>query len=464
MYRATCAEAMRLVAPLTIVCMLALAPAAHAATVSVEGGAVRVNAGAGEANSLTLTQEGVQLVVTDTGAPAALGAGTGCDLDGPNGRVTCPATGVTSVNVDAGDGSDAVDTRIPLPALLAGGAGDDKLTGGAGNDSLSGGDGNDTLAAGDGNDTLSGDAGNDTLAGGAGDDLGFGGDGDDNLAGGDGRDALRGDFGNDRLAGDSGDDALTGADGDDALAGGSGNDSLTGDRGADLVSGGDGNDFAFGGDGNDRVLGDLGRDRVEGGAGNDRLETRDRRTDSVLCGSGRDIASAEPLDTIDFACERVDYGPGGKIGGLALITGGGRFVAIPGQFPERVDRRILPDVLDLIRRYRVRVTAGYAFKGHKLHGEHPLGLAVDLVPGPGGSWRQVAKLAKWAEPRQNHTRRPFRWVGWNGDYFHGDPRHCRPSRGCPPHLHLSWAHTPGRPGRPVRKVWTWQVRGQTPSP
>jgi hypothetical protein len=164
------------------------------------------------------------------------------------------------------------------------------------------------------------------------------------------------------------------------------------------------------------------------------------------------------LDQLDFACERVDYGPPGSIGRLRPITGGGRFVPIPGQAWALVDRRILLDVLYLIRRYHVLVGDGYATTGHEPHGEHPLGLAVDLYPGPGGSWRQVARLAKWAEPRQNHTRPPFRWVGWNGDANHGDPQHCRIRRGCPPHLHLSWDHSPGKPRHPVRRVWVFDVR------
>jgi hypothetical protein len=96
----------------------------------------------------------------------------------------------------------------------------------------------------------------------------------------------------------------------------------------------------------------------------------------------------------------------------------------------------------------VRVGDGYALRGHNRSGEHPLGLAVDLYPGPGGSWDQVDRLARWAEPRQNRPRPPFRWVGYRGDKDHG--------RG--DHLHLSWQHTPGRFGRPVRTVWTWQVR------
>ena len=39
-------------------------------------------------------------------------------------------------------------------------------------------------------------------------------------------------------------------------------------------------------------------------------------------------------------------------------------------------------------------------------------------------------LARWAEPRQNRPRAPFRWVGYNGDANHG----------CGNHLHLSWSH------------------------
>ena len=41
---------------------------------------------------------------------------------------------------------------------------------------------------------------------------------------------------------------------------------------------------------------------------------------------------------------------------------------------------------------------------HTANGEHPLGLAVDLVPGPGGSWDDIDRLAAWAEPRQNQPR------------------------------------------------------------
>jgi hypothetical protein len=123
------------------------------------------------------------------------------------------------------------------------------------------------------------------------------------------------------------------------------------------------------------------------------------------------------------------------------MEGHGRFVEIPGFPGKRIDRRLLPDVAWLVRRYHVRITSAYTHsKFHEQNGEHPRGLAVDLVPGPGGSWAALARLARWAEPDGNAPRDPFRWVGYNGDKGHGDPSHCKVRKGCLPHLHLSWQH------------------------
>jgi hypothetical protein len=109
---------------------------------------------------------------------------------------------------------------------------------------------------------------------------------------------------------------------------------------------------------------------------------------------------------------------------------------VPGYPGEKCDRRILPNLLYLIDRYKLAVTDCYALAGHEAGGEHPLGLGVDLVPGHGGSWDLVARLAAAAEPEQNQPVAPFRWVGWNGDAGHGDPAHA----GSNAHLHLSWLH------------------------
>ena len=364
---------MRPAIALSLLLLLPAAPA-RAATVSVEGGALRITAIPGETNVIDI---GPGATVADAGAPLRLGPG--CMPQGI--EALCP--GATRIQADLGDGDDVLTLSAPLAADLAGSDGNDTLTVVA------------PLAAGPAVATLDGGAGDDTL---------------------------------------------------------------TAAAGADVLSGGPGYDVLTAGEGDDRLDGGTGGDSADGGGGADSIVLRDRVTDTATCGAGRDTVRAEVLDQLDFACERVDYGPPGNAGRLRALTGGGRFVTIPGQSWARVDRRILPDVLYLIRRYHVQVGDGYATRGHERRGEHPLGLAVDLHPGPGGSWRELARLARWAEPRQNHTRPPFRWVGWNGDANHGDPAHCRPSRGCPPHLHLSWDHTPGKPRRPVRTVWVFDVR------
>ena len=224
------------------------------------------------------------------------------------------------------------------------------------------------------------------------------------------------------------------------------------------------------GDGDDQLLADelllssisiaggTGDDELTGSPGDDRIDGQEGR-DQIFCEGGLDTVRAEVLDELDFACERVDYGPPGNPGHLRLLSGGGRFVAIPGMPWASIDRRLVPSLMHLVRRYHVVVGDGYALAGHKRYGEYPLGLAVDLYPGAGGSWRDVARLARFAEPRQNRPRPPFRWVGWSGDNNHGPPSTCKPSRGCTPHLHLSWAHSPGVPGRPVKRVWVFDVRG-----
>ena len=123
---------------------------------------------------------------------------------------------------------------------------------------------------------------------------------------------------------------------------------------------------------------------------------------------------------------------------LCETTGAGRFVDLP-EFPgERIDRRLLKDIAWMRDRFKILVIDGYSnAKGHRRDGEHPLGLAVDIVPDEanGGNWGLINDLARWAEPRQNQPRSAFRWVGYWGDKRHG-PRD---------HLHISWEHSPTRP-------------------
>lgn len=133
---------------------------------------------------------------------------------------------------------------------------------------------------------------------------------------------------------------------------------------------------------------------------------------------------------------------------LCKTIGGGKFVRIPGFPGEKIDRRLLKDIRWMRNHYKIFITDGYSTDPiHSPNGEHPIGLAADIVPdrSEGGTWRLIGKLAKRFEPEQDQVRMPFRWIGYNGDPNHGRGNH----------LHLSWAHSrKTRFGHPVRKVYT----------
>jgi hypothetical protein len=96
---------------------------------------------------------------------------------------------------------------------------------------------------------------------------------------------------------------------------------------------------------------------------------------------------------------------------LCKTIGGGRFVDIP-HFPgERIDRRLLADIRWMRHRYEIFITDGYSTDPvHAPNGEHPIGLALDIVPNKaaGGTWNLIGDLAHRAEPRQNEPRPPCR--------------------------------------------------------
>ncbi len=130
---------------------------------------------------------------------------------------------------------------------------------------------------------------------------------------------------------------------------------------------------------------------------------------------------------------------------LCKTTGGGKFVRIPGFPGEKIDRRLIPDIKWMKRNYKIFVTDGYAPTGHAANGEHPIGLAADIIPASDGRWGLIDQLAKKFEPHQDQVRMPMRWVGYNGDSGHGRGNH----------LHLSWSHNDNTtPRKPVRVVYT----------
>ncbi len=153
-----------------------------------------------------------------------------------------------------------------------------------------------------------------------------------------------------------------------------------------------------------------------------------------------------------------------------VVHANGRIVPIPAAIPheegDMVDRRIVPDLRWIAARFPIYVTDGYSgplpngrragCRGcHVRHSDHYNGLAVDIVPLGGSTkcdaaWRPITRLARWAEPRPNRPRPPFRWVGYNGDAGHG----------CGDHLHLSWEHAAAPQFRLAEWVEVFRVSGE----
>lgn len=158
---------------------------------------------------------------------------------------------------------------------------------------------------------------------------------------------------------------------------------------------------------------------------------------------GKAIAYRDAAPVVESG--KVDAGP---------IEGGSWLATVPGAGIQ-CDRRIVPNVVTILARYHAHLTACYAPTGHASDGEHPLGLAVDLVPQPPSTWAQMERLARDSGWREScaisgcagQTGTAFRFVGWNGYAGHGDPAHA----GANAHLHLSWDWS-GDHGPPAASV------------
>ena len=124
-----------------------------------------------------------------------------------------------------------------------------------------------------------------------------------------------------------------------------------------------------------------------------------------------------------------------------------RSLMAPGYTVESVDARIWPDVIWVLRRYRLRVIAARE-AGHNTHGD---GTAVDMIPAGDSrsqaAWdRSAGRLAHdlgWRPECGASGSRPvchlvpaIQFIGYDGYPNHGSPRTCTGS--CPEHIHVSW--------------------------
>ena len=91
----------------------------------------------------------------------------------------------------------------------------------------------------------------------------------------------------------------------ETIRGTTGPDLLRGLGGNDRLFGGLGSDRLFGGVGNDRLEGGRHRDVLDGGAGRDTIVARDKWVDTIRCGAGRDVVTADRNDKVAKDCETV---------------------------------------------------------------------------------------------------------------------------------------------------------------
>jgi Ca2+-binding RTX toxin-like protein len=297
--------------------------------------------------------DGVDTVDYSKNTTSVVATPDGVANDGNNGGAEGDNLGADIESLLGGSGNDTL-VGNGGNGVLDGGPGNDTLDGGGGSDLIIGGDGIDNtsyagrsepvtvnlsasgadgaagendnnvqieqVTGGNGNDVIAGDDNVNILSGGPGNDTLDGRGSDDQIFGGDGNDTLVGGSGNDTLSGDAGDDNLQGGDGTDGLNGGDGNDQLDGGAGSDVLAGGAGDDTAvysartkavhvtLDGADNDGEANEKDQIRltVEGtktGAGDDAINVRDGIKGEVSCGAGRDVVTADAVDTIANDCE-----------------------------------------------------------------------------------------------------------------------------------------------------------------
>ena len=348
--------------PLVALAALAAAPAAHAATLTVEDGVLAYTAAPGENNDVEIYPGNLPGSIAVFDYMGNIEPGTACvSLPEPFFlpelvmAYECPGVD-TGVAVELGDLDDFawVDVDVPVTGsagdgsdFLVGGFAADQLDGGPGDDGLLGGMGSDRLTGGDGNDELLGDYGESvrgpemeegielpsrarrstgvTLRARADEDESSPGQ-PDVLDGGAGDDRLSGDGGTDTLAGGPGVDralytrmaavtvtldgvANDGSGAESENVGGDMEGAVTG-SGADVLRGNAGANVFTAGTGDDDLDGGAGEDTLVGLEGDDRFAARDGARDSIDCHAGRDSVVADAGDEV-IACEAVELPAGG---------------------------------------------------------------------------------------------------------------------------------------------------------
>ncbi|MEA2313158.1 MAG: hypothetical protein QOE28_3126 [Solirubrobacteraceae bacterium] len=162
---------------------------------------------------------------------------------------------------------------------------------------------------------------------------------------------------------------------------------------------------------------------------------------------GEEAALAACADGLDAAARPAD------LHRAVILTEPRAYQSLPhwawagSSDPGAIDARLYPDLIWILRRYHLRVTAARQ-AGHRTHGD---GTAADLVPADGtaqpvwdASAGALARDLGWTPACAASGSRPacplvpaIQFVGYDGYPGHGSPRTCAGT--CPAHVHVSWA-------------------------
>ena len=259
------------------------ATGAMASTIAGTATAPIYNAGAGETNNLSVTEQANGVTLWDDSV-AITAVPADCVLNAGNAVCTPAGQTVDLVTIALGDQNDETTfTNFAATIGQSGQNGNDTLRSGSGFTSSNGDGGDDTLIGSESSPPMAftdmrGGTGADTFVGGAGDD-------GVSYSGATAVSVTADGIANDGVAGENdnvgaGIHGIIGSDGDDTIAagpvtnqifGGLGNDSIDGGAGDDFIQPDSGDDVVDGGAGDDTILQSDGNDDWHGGEGLDTI-------------------------------------------------------------------------------------------------------------------------------------------------------------------------------------------------
>jgi hypothetical protein len=166
----------------------------------------------------------------------------------------------------------------------------------------------------------------------------------------------------------------------------------------------------------------------------------------LLTTSGDAVGDACASEGLDAPTGPADVRTARRVASPRAIRNLPAWAMAGGRAPQAVDARLYDNVIWILRRYHLNVTAARE-PGHHTHGD---GTAVDLVPADGitqpawdASAGRLAHDLGWTRECGSSGTRPtcalmqaIQFVGYDGYPGHGSPRTC--SGACRAHLHVSW--------------------------